>query len=312
MKEILRKKLYAYLDTRDEFKKHSFVINKEQEKISKNVLDVARQVSQSDNKPITMILGVMPRAGTVFMGHLLSLHEKFHLHPNELWEVPVLSPINNLLAYERDFFSGYPPNRDRMLPHDLLPLFGCGIAAYFNHFVEPGKQALIKETDVQNLNYLPTLFPGIRVLLMLRDGRDLVHSTIKSWPHRKFDEVCHTWATCTQSVIDFNKRHQHDNNVMLVKFENVLDEKEKFVRDFCAQFNMNTEQYAFDKINDIGVLGSSTLKKGENVDWKPIEKPKGFRPTGHWLNWSVKQKQVFKKIAGDVLIASGYATDQLW
>ncbi|MEM7220383.1 MAG: sulfotransferase [Pseudomonadota bacterium] len=267
---------------------------------------------RGDRPPAIMLFGVMPRAGTVHVGELLSLHPGVCAHPNDLWEVPFLECTDDLLSFTENFFRGYHQNTDRMGQDDFLAIFGGAFTHYLYSFADAAQTVLIKETSMKSFERFPVVFPVERLLLLMRDGRDLVSSTTRTWPKMKFGEVCERWAQSARTMLDFVASHDRED-YWLVKFEDILDAPDQFVREACRRFDLDVDAYPFESQGDIEVIGSSTMSEAGSVDWSNhVAAPKGFRPTGHWEKWSAAQRREFVRIAGDELIRAGYAQDHDW
>ena len=271
----------------------------------------AKQI-RGDCAPSIMLFGVMPRAGTVHVGELLSLHPDVGAHPNQLWEVPFLENTDTLLQFQEGFFGGYHQNTERMGDSDFLAIFGASFVRYLYSFVEPGQTVLVKETSMKSFERFPLVFPDECLLLLLRDGRDLVSSSIRTWPSTNFAELCQRWSDSTHTMLDFVEAHDQ-KEYWLTRFEQILEAPDVFVREACKRYGLDADRYPFEQQENIEVIGSSTISEEGQVDWdKHVAAPKGFRPTGHWLKWSARQKSDFKKIAGPALLRAGYAQDLDW
>lgn len=271
----------------------------------------ARQI-RGDAPPSIMLFGVMPRAGTVHVGELLSLHPDVGAHPNQLWELPFLENTDTLLEFQEGFFNGYHQNTERMGDSDFLAIFGASFVRYLYSFVASNQTVLVKETSMKSFERFPRVFPDESLLLLMRDGRDLVSSSVRTWPTMDFAELCQRWSDSTHVMLDFVEAHSRPD-YWLVKFEEILDAPDAFVREACRRYGLAAERYPFEEQDNIEVIGSSTMSVKGQVDWdKHVAAPKGFKPTGHWRKWSEAQKRTFKKIAGAALVRAGYAENLDW
>jgi hypothetical protein len=149
--------------------------------------------------------------------------------------------------------------------------------------------------------------------VLTRDGRDVVHSTVKTWPQLMFWMACQRWRRSARMVLACHRRYaERGEGYWLARFEDAVSDPESFVREACRHFNLDEEKYPFDEMSDLPVRGSATLKEPGDVDWHPVEKPRDFDPVGHWRDWSWWRKWRFKRIAGRELIQLGYAKDMNW
>lgn len=291
------------------FDKDSFDFDRQLGKASKRSLLTAAQIRGQYRPPAIMIHGIMKRSGTVYTGELLGLHPNLFQHPNQIWEIPFLPLTGSIQELQEEFFLKYENNRGRIGENDFLPIFGASFIAYLYSMVPEDKRLLAKMPGVQYIDYFHTVFPGENLLLLVRDGRDVVTSTIKTWPQLMFADVCRRWDRSAKMILDFEKHHAGTRGYWLGRFEDAVMEPEVFVREVCARFSIDELVFPFERIDSLPVLGSSTAKE-TSKSW--IEKPNGFNPIGRWHAWSSKKKRTFKRIAGQALIDLGYCSDLDW
>lgn len=290
-----------------------FTTTVEHVSISERARETARLIRGENRPPAIIIHGVMPRSGTVYVGEILRLHPQLSAYPNDIWEVPFLELTGDIIEVQEHFFQAYKQNRGKIGNNDFLPLFGASLISYLYSYIPDGKQMLLKIPDVQYLDYFKLVFPFENILLLLRDGRDVVNSTIKTWPGRKFSEVCRLWDLSARMILNYRTEcAAMENGCLIVKYEDVVRDPEGFVREACERYRLNEPEYPYDKIRDIAVRGSSAIKNRGKVTWNAVDKPAGFKTRGRWEDWTVKQKNSFKKIAGKTLIDAGYCTDLEW
>jgi len=282
--------------------------------VHSHALSVANRIRGAGRDSAVIIHGVAPRSGTVYVGELLKLHPDFSAYPNNMWEIPFLETTGDLKDAQSHFFRAYKQNQERMGPDDFMPLFGSSLLAYLHSYVPEGKRMLLKIPDVRHLDCFYAVFPQEYPLLLLRDGRDLVASTIKTWPKDDFSDVCRLWDYGAKMILAFGQYYKNsERKFLIVKYENILDSPESFVKSVCNEFGLDPHYYPFDDIVDVSVRGSSrAAQKDGGVTWDAQKKPSNFNPVGHWLDWSDYQKRVFKEIAGQSLIDTGYCENNDW
>jgi len=239
--------------------------------IRPQALDTARGLRGTDRDGAIVLLGVMPRSGTVYTGELIRLHPQVHAYPYDLWEIPFLELTGDLIAAQEKFFKLYRFNRDKMGQCDMLPLFGAAFLAYLHSGIPTGKTLLIKNPDMAYLRYFPAVFPYERLVLLLRDGRDLVHSTVKTWPEKSFAQTCRLWQRSTRLALEYAQRCGPGDRCLLAKYEDVVADPRGFVRTLCTTFGLNENSFPFEAIDTLPMRGSSSLKKDGKVSWDPVE-----------------------------------------
>ncbi len=295
--------------------KHSngYDINFEIDAPDKNSIDMAQTIRGKNREPGIMVHGGLPRSGINFAVALLKDHPKLSAYPNELWEIPFLSASNKLIEFQERFFRPYPQNKQKINSNDFLPLFGASFTAYLHSFIPEDERFLVKLPSVEYLPYFFCLFPEENLIIIYRDGRDVVESSMRTWPEKNFNNLCNLWHQSTQLILKFQEVYGNQSQRhMIFRFEDVVKAPDIFVESVCTTFGLDTQLYPFNNINNVGVIGSSSIKKNGSVTWNEIEKPKNFNPIGRWSNWSAKQKTIFKNIAGETLMEASYSKDLNW
>lgn len=277
-------------------------------------LEAARRARGLDRGPAILIHGIMPRSGTVYVGELLRLHPELHAYPYEIWELPLLQQTDHLLDLQAQFFEGYDHNAGKIGEHDFLPLFGAALIAYLHTGAAPGKRMLAKVPSVEHLMAFDAMFPHEHLLLLTRDGRDVVDSTLRTWPTLRFWMACLHWRRAAAMALAFQRRHQdRTQGYWFARFEDAVADPPGFVSTACERFGLDPHGFPFAAIADVKVIGSSKLSAGAQVSWDDHRpKPARFSPIGYWQRWNASRKWLFKRIAGQALIDLGYAQDMNW
>jgi len=281
--------------------------------ISDQALQTAQLIRGRERGPAIIVHGIMPRSGTVYVGELLRLHPDLYAYPNHIWELPFLQQTGDILNLQKKFLLAYEQNMGKIGDQDFLPLFGASLVAYLHASVPRGKRMLLKIPSVQYLSHFYLVFPYEHIMVLIRDGRDVVHSTLKTWPQLRFSMVCRRWRRAANMVLAFDERYGlREQGYSLARFEDAVRDPAAFVRTACQRFGLDESRYPFELLDTISVHGSSTLREQEGGVWKMVAKPEGFQPIGHWQQWSAMRKRFFKMIAGQPLMGLGYCEDLNW
>ncbi|MDD3827402.1 MAG: sulfotransferase [Anaerolineae bacterium] len=306
----LRDDLVKYLNYM--FDTRSFHPKADGPSISDHALEAARSIRGVTRAPALMLHGVMPRSGTVYVGELLRLHPDLAAYPNEIWELPFLKQAGEIRRLQKEFFFSYEQNIGKIGDGDFLPLFGSALIAYLHSFLPPEQRMLVKVPGVQYLTDFFAVFPAENLLLLVRDGRDVVHSTLRTWPQLRFSMVCRRWRRAAEMILSFDSIHSGRQGYWLARYEDAVQDPAAFVQEACMRFGLEANRFPFEEIDTVAVHGSSSLKVEGKVVWDHVDRPKDFRPIGHWQNWSSGKKRTFKRIAGQALIDLGYCADLDW
>jgi len=306
-----RKKLLAYLHPEPD----PYLADVSLSGVSENAKSVAKNIRGADRQSALMIYGVTPRCGTNYVGPLVALHPDLSPWPNRIHEIPYLRLTNYILEFEKEFFRDCKRNIGKLGENDFLAIFGASFIGYMHSYMaDPDKKMLLKEPDMRFLAYFPVVFPNEQLLLLLRDGRDVVYSTLKSWPGWSFVDACRHWEKSARLMLQFYSQHKDNPQYGLFKYEDALSGPENFIREVCDKYSLDSSEFPYDRIDDLKIVGSSTdSRKDGHVDWHHhVERSSNFKPTGRWQEWTEAKKATFKKIAGQTLLDAGYCDDLNW
>lgn len=281
--------------------------------VSDYAVETARAIRGKGRAPTLFVNGIMPRSGTVFVGELLRLHPDLCAYPRDLFEVPFLQVSEDILGVQERFFLGYRHNVGKLGERDFMPLFAASFIAYLYAIVPESQRMLLKVPGVHYLDRFYSVFPHESLLVLIRDGRDVVQSTIKTWPQLRFSFVCRRWKRSAEMVLACHKHFSNQSvPYWLARFEDVASDPAAFIRDVCTHLNLDESRYPFEKMRELPVRGSSSGSGQNGVTWDPVERPADFNPTGRWHGWSAAKKRIFKRIAGQALVDLGYCEDLDW
>ncbi len=275
---------------------------------------VRRAIEVNSKKyPVIFLHGVAPRSGTNYLNALLDKHPLIDSCPGEIYEFPFLTHIDQFLYYKDMVLDDYPRNRQNIVDGDISYGFGLSLTRYLHERKKPAKIPLLKEPSVKNLYYFHHLFPGHKLLLLFRDGRDVVQSTISSWPGWTLKEAADRWAKSAQVMLEYNERYAEEGGCLLVRYETLVENLTEEMARICNYLHIDEEIYKGEIEKSIPIIGSSTHSKVEGkVTWKAVDKSSGFKHKNKWEVWTEKQKKCFKKYAGAALIQAGYEENNNW
>lgn len=279
--------------------------------VSSDALATARTIRGEAHPPAIMVHGVLQRSGTRYIGQLMKLHPDVCVYPRGMVELPLLNSAASIRIVQAQFLGAFPPNRAAMGSDDFLPLFGTSFVAYAYGAVPRGQTAMFGMPDVSSLAYFPFMFPFERPLLLMRDGRDVAESMVRSFAQFPFDEACRRWNRGARIMLDQRNLHA-DRGWKIFRYEDAVNHTRQFIEEVCKYCELDAARYPYDRLGEVPVVGSSELKREGQVTWEPLAKPSGFNPVGRWQSWSAKQTKIFKRICGRTLIECGYVANLNW
>lgn len=274
--------------------------------------------SASVGRPVFLV-GVHRRCGSNYVADVLRLSPAFQI-PAPLAEDYVLEYSPLLVQYvEQTAQEQYRKRFDDQEPYEackssMLRQLGDGILAFLCGHLEAGRRLLTKTPDPWNLKNFFRFFPEALLIILVRDGRDIVESSKLSWPSESYAHWMKTWAKGAREVLDFvhgEGRPWHER-WRLIRYEDLLDNREE-MSTLLEFVGIGSEEFPWDRFARLPLRGSSVHRDGAGqIHWKPIERPKDFKPVGRWNNWSRWRRWQFKRLAGRELIELGYAEDHRW
>jgi hypothetical protein len=268
-------------------------------------LPVSTASSSASTDPI-FILGISQRSGTNFLFDLLRLHPDCGA-PSINWEDFLLHKADFLFKYVNSVYEGWRRRGAGQEIEDLLyEQLGNGLISVLASRVKE-KRVVTKTPSVQNLNYFFKLFPRAYLLILVRDGRAVVESRVKTFSE-SYESAMRIWAEGADEILRFNQRvERSDFRCLIVKYEVLWNNLNEELRRVFAFLGLDADKYDFDAAANLPVRGSSVFHgEGEKaVHWKPVEKTPQFNPVGR-SQWTRSVHERFKWLAGQQQVKLGY------
>ena len=274
------------------------------------------------------ILGISVRSGTTFLQDLLRIHPGCDVDGVELEEDHFLAYADLLVEYIRRVTSYWKSGPEQLQrERDLVcQCIGDGLVSYLQLQLRNRKQlagqgdekllrALVTKTpSVNNLDLFFNLFPSADLLILLRDGRSVTESSVKSF-YLSFVEEARKWAAGCAQIKRFTEANR-GARLLVVRYEDLYLETEAEVRRILEFLHLDPEAYDFGAAMNLPVRGSSTLRQNgadwtqtsvaPGIHWKPVPKAVDFRPLERWSHWNRAKHERFNWIAGEWLEYFGY------
>jgi Sulfotransferase family len=270
------------------------------------VLPMTPASPSTSTEPI-FIAGISQRSGTNFLYDLIRLHPDCGtLAVN--WEDVSIAQAEHLVRYVEIVARSWRRHgADAGVEAMLYEHLGNGIISVLSSHVK-GNRLITKGPFVRNLNYFFKLFPRAYLLILVRDGRAVVESRVKSFGQRYEFGMRH-WARGADAILRFDQMARGSQlNYVIVKYEDLCNNLENELRRIFGFVGLDTKKYDFAAANNLPVRGSSVFrgKREKEFHWDPLEKTPDFNPVGRWNNWSRSKHERFNWIAGEKLVALGY------
>ena len=262
------------------------------------------------------IIGAMNRCGTNYLEYLLkttNIFERPYLIDEDYFLYNADKLDKYILETTRHWNKKYSP-----MPEDehakILSAFGDVWLKISLDKISPDKTPVFKTPHPNNIHYLPLMFPYSKLLIIMRDGRDVVESAARTFKYAPHKYWMKQWACGVREIYSFMDQFKTiQNNWKYVKYEDLYTNTEETLYTIFEFLGVETSKIPWDKINNTPIIGSSTETGNQNeVHWQPVKKTKSFNPLGRWVNWNMFRKMMFKRIAGAELIQAGYVVDHRW
>lgn len=251
-----------------------------------------------------LVLGITPRSGTNYLYDLLRLHGDCAPARAPVWEDNLLSRADLLDSYARSVAATWPGGEH--LGEGLLRALGDSMVAFLA--TDPCRRLLTKTPHVHNLELLPAVFPDARAVIIVRDGRAVVQSSLDTFGGR-FETHARRWAAAAETIRRFDQRHRGADEPVhhrIVRYEDLWRDLEGTLTPVLDFLGLDPAGYDMEAASRLPVRGSSTQRRGGQVDWAPVERPAGFDPTARFDHWSQRMRDRFDHIAGRQLEHFGY------
>ena len=275
-----------------------------------HLASLVRGIRGAGARPAIFVHGVLPRSGTNYLADVLALHPDLQQDPGRLWEFPLLYVAPGADALQREFLFMFKENAEVMKPYEMLAYLAGGWIASLQQR-NPDKRMLLKSPHMQNIQLFPSLFPDDIAFLCIRDGRDVVESSMKTFGgglmRKSFGALAREWQLGCEAALSFKEGGANAHpNVKVVRYEDLVGDTEATVRSLLAHAKLDPVSYDFQALEALPVRGSSASKTDLSQRWQPEQKSAGFNPVGRWQSWPDARKKRFNEIAGATLQRAGY------
>jgi hypothetical protein len=276
------------------------------------------------------VLGVAPRSGTNYIEDLLCVHPDCGLGV-PLRENQLMSSLPDLAAIVRTHEANWAKNaRWGFLPEhaeDLAHALGRGLIDFMVSQVDerrrlheppeslPGIEAAFKQSPRYLVSKHPRtvgladfrrFFPDEKLILLIRDGRAVAESSIRSWGWT-FDVAVDGWRRGAAEMAAFLDENP-DDPALFVRYEDLITDPEAGLKQIFAYLDLDADVFDYEKALKRPVRGSSTARPqgADKVDWQPVEKTDSFDPLARARDWTDAQHERFNHMTGDLSVRFGY------
>jgi hypothetical protein len=249
---------------------------------------------------------MLERTGTNYLRQLLLLHDETAARP-PIAEDHLLHHAGHLVDYVRAVGARWSPEWGAG-PDDVRTLvraLGRGLETFLVDPV-PGKHVVTKTPSVANVDLFFDLFPEASLLVVVRDGRSVVESGVRSFGWR-YPSAMRDWATAARRVLAFDERNRGRPGYLLLRYEDLVDDRDATLRRALGVCGLDPAAYDFTAAASMPVRGSSDLARdGAALHWEPVRVSEQFDPVRRWADWPDARHRQFARLAGGEQRALGY------
>jgi len=282
---------------------------------------IAHRVRGEHYRPAIFVNGVLPRSGTNFVANALALHPDVAGFPREMHEFPLIETAPGATALQHEWLSLYPANAALVRPFEVFGYLASGWLADLQSEA-PDRQLLFKSPHVRQIALFRAALPNDKLVLCLRDGRDVVASTMATFERgllsqsfrkrgifrKSFRQLVAEWKLATEAVLAFAPGGPlADPHTVVVRYEDLVADPDGQIATILPVLGLDPARFPSEELRQLPVFGSSTTRENGAQSWEPVERKASFNPIGRFENWPEARKRAFERLAGDVLRRSGYA-----
>ncbi len=254
------------------------------------------------------ILGITGRSGTNFLWDLLCLHPDCESSRSITTEDYLVHHSDLLVEYAHAVHHQWKPNEpsqgvsqasvSQWLGESLVGLLSQQMVS---------KRLVSKTPSVHNLEHFFELFPQAYLLILVRDGRAVVESHVRSFG-RSYEGAMLQWAEGARTILNFDRSAKPvDWKYMIVRYEDLWHNNQNELHKIFEFTGLDAKLYDFEAARNLPVRGSSELRhQAGELHWEPVEKTVQFDPLRRWRHWHQWRHARFNWLAGTYLQQFGY------
>jgi hypothetical protein len=262
------------------------------------------------NRPI-LIFGLTPRTGTNYLWDLLCLHSACAPGREPIREDFFVECSDLLTDFVGSVRSRWDPTWGAVSEQtvaDLCASLGAGLIDFLT--VDADRRLVTKNPSVTGIDQVFTFFPTAQVIVLVRDGRAVVESCVRTFGWDA-DLAARRWATAATVALRFlDGRAADDLDVRMVRYEDLVADPRRQMTRLLSFLGLDTADYDMSTVERLPVRGSSVFLGGKaQVHWEPVERTRDFDPLHRWAHWPAELHRRFAWLAGQQQVALGYELD---
>jgi hypothetical protein len=170
----------------------------------------------------------------------------------------------------------------------------------------PLRFIVTKTPSTDGIDRIFRFFPAARVIVMMRDGRDVIQSGVQTFGWN-WEAGVHRWRESADRIAAFLETPEGREQALLVRYEDLFADTEGEMHRVLRFLELEPARYDFTAAANLPVRGSSAFGRDGAVHWRSVPRTADFAPIGRHRQWTRRQRQRFAWLAGAVSAHFGYA-----
>ncbi len=268
-----------------------------------------------DSVPIPVfVLAPKGRSGTTWLCNLLRMHPDAAIPAAPLArEDWLLHFSHHLRLYSQSIEQrvgtrNHEPEDASGFAARAMAGFGRAMLALAMPADSQASHIVFKTPTLAGIRNAADMFPNGRVVVIVRDGRASVESSMRSWP-QFFDNnlslATQRWAEAIRELLQL--MDDMPGRLMTVRYEDLYLDPQRRLRVLLRYCGLDPAAFDPAWLERVPLRGSSVHRPWRgDLSWKGMPVPGDFDPLGRFSHWSAEQHRAFNRIAADCLEAFGY------
>ena len=280
---------------------------------------VASNIRGENYTPAICVHGILPRCGSNIVHDIIETHPDVVGRSIGLSEFPLLCNSRSMDAFFASVVARHREVANNVTGVEMMSFLVSGWLRDLQERIGNDRTALLKMPSVQHLDLFPALFPRDKLVVVIRDGRDIVQSTTDTWKGaRRFLKndvaIAREYAASADVIQECLSQHGPENNpnIYVFRYEDYISNPHESIKSLFNFLELDIDDNAVQVATDLPVRGASSIKVDGRASWVPIEKPKNFSTSSKWTHWDHRKKKRFAKIAQKALVDLGYESSEEW
>lgn len=238
---------------------------------------------------LLFLFGVLPRSGTNFVFKSILLHPDINksFHPGEDY---ILSQSQHLKLYVDKLVDKWSPRwegTDRVVQKKRI--LDNLSKAHYNYLKQDdnikAKYIFTKTPSTEGIENLSMLFPESKAIFLVRDGKSLIRSGVKSFIWTYIDSM----KKYAQSLSRIKSIVSQDNhkNCLVINYEKFCSNPEKELKSIYNFLELDPSSINYSQVSQMPVLGSSDHidDKTGKFKWVVSNESSSTKPKFKKLEW---------------------------